>query len=839
MHNEMRLHPEEGKKCKACMSHSDSWNWFCDACASDNELEPVNECKDCLKKNTSYFFGKTCLSEYMEWLMTGFPGATVVFHNGGKYDLQILVLELMTTGKYMLSHDAMRGSQILYFTATPIDQESKKKSKAVRFIDSCNFIQTSLRSFPAMFDLKDIEKGRFPYDLLNEDKWEEYDGPCPSYRLFGVTEKEYKNMDKLNKARKSEVKEILDYILKWNLDYEEYKTSWNALERLKYYTIKDTEVLHDGCESFRKNFWMLVETDPFQWVTLASAVAGSYRQPRFMKENSIQIFDNVTREWQRQALRGGRCEPFKLYWKATKPTESFKWYDVNSEYPFVQSTGYYPDGSITLDRTFKKPTDFKAAAADFFTHTGDSLYALLHDPSGKTGCGLIECNVSYGYAFLPLLPSKIKTSTYTKNVFQNRCGPWSGYITLLAEAICNNQIIINNITRIQYWRKTTCSLFSRFINTLYVAKLEASGWEKVLNKPLAQITDLDKSDFLKECKKRGMFIDGAQVRDNPGQRATAKIMNNCGWGYLCQKPHANENHWFDNFDNAAVERMGNLLENLETEKDTRRLVSCPIGVGKYTRIRTTKKSEDITTKEMNKKIAYHVGGQVPAYGLQLLSRGLLAFNPEQIGYTDTDSIGFVLDTELLAEGKHKDLKTGPFMGDWVDEYPDARITEFCSLGCKSYFLKIESLDGKHISYKGKFKGLPMGSASFSLMDKEGELAKLGMEEMKHLLFNAIINKSTEEMDMESKDPIDNLTFEFKYTNFFKRSADFKIRPVKEKKTVRFTYDKRDVEIPHMFFRESVNEELVLLKEINTRPFDDYTSTLTADQVKVWWDTHNV
>jgi hypothetical protein len=573
--------------------------------------------------------------------------------------------------------------------------------------------------------------------------------------------------------------------------------------------------------------------DPFQFVTLASSVAGAYRQPQFMPDASIQIFGNMDREWQRTALRGGRCEPIKLYWKAKKPTETFKWYDVNSEYPFVQAFCYYPIGSVTLDLAYRVFISFDKFVADFSRKCKYDIIKALNDPSGESGCGIIECTLDTAIdTFLPILPSKIKTPEgYVKNMFQIRSGPWTGYITLLAEAIKNRQVIIKSVKRIQFWGKTSNTLFRTFLCSLYAAKVESSGWEKILNKKLADITVEEKKEYIRVSRERGIILNEAEIYDNPGRRATAKIMCNCGWGYLCQKPHADENLFFDNLNKEDMDKLGDLFDTIGTSENPRRIIGQPTEVGKYTRVRTTKKPEDITVEEMNKKVAYQTGGQVPAYGMQLLSKGMLSLDPSQLGYCDTDSIGFVFDSELYKEGKHKLIPTGPYLGDWVDEYPDQRITEFCSLGCKTYYMRIESLDGKKVTYKGRFKGLPLTSASYSLLDSKGELASIGMEEMKAMLFGSIKSQA---MDPLEDAQISDLRLQFHYTNFFKRGPDYKIRTVQEKKTVRFTYDKRKIIVPEAFLDERCEEEEGQVYEINTEPIDDLSSRLYSLDVEDFW-----
>lgn len=853
-HNQLREeHTKEKKRCKDCHSHCDNWGWFCDGCLAENEIELSNDCKQCSRKRTKYFLGHTCVDDFLDWVMNYHLGSTVVFHNGGKYDLHILVPAILKSDKYYIVNDANRSTQIIYMSVglidgdDPIAETTKKKnsSRYVHFKDSLNFIQSSLRNFNDMFHLGSTDKGRFPYDLLNVKGWEDWDGLCPGPEYFGITEKELKYLSNLSNNRQREIKEILEYI---DIENKSGK-SWNALEKIKHYTMMDVEVLHDGCEIFRKEFWDLLGHDPFNYVTLPQAVAGAYRQPEFMRfqvedktsgkvrSEAIQIFKIPDREWQHLGLRGGRCEAFKMYWKKTKPSERFIWVDVNSEYPWAQAYGYYPVGAMTLELKYQNFVAYSVISKTFFEKTGVLLEDVLMDPSGKTGCGLIECEYRCATdVFIPVIPSRVKFEdrdrggTYLKNVFQNKTGSCVLFMTVLAEAIKANQVIVLSIKRLQFWKNTSDKLFKNFICKLYGAKVEASGWNKSLNKK--NPTEEEKLDFIEESKKRGINLNKEKMEDNPGKRTTAKLAANCGWGYLSKKLSTGQHHYFDNYQRDHVDNMEDLMVRISKVQDIK-MVGQPVGVGRYTKIRTTKPASEVTVKEMDKKVAYHVGGQVPAYGLQKMTRGLLSLHPSQPCYGDTDSIGYIYDSE---NKEHTMIECDNYLGGWSEEYPDYDIVEYVSTGCKSYFVKLVNLkDPEKIIYKGKFKGLPFSSAAFTLTDKNKEHAKLGIEEMKNLTFNAInrirqANEEKEDLGLPGEDSVDELTYKFEYTNFFKRGADYKIRATNEKKTVRFTYDKRKIVLPSDLKDGWENR----VKEINTEPLTDYSSEWRRDKVAKWW-----
>ncbi len=83
-----------------------------------------------------------------------------------------------------------------------------------------------------MFQLGEQDKGRFPYDLLNVSRWEDWSGKCPDISYFGVTANELKNIDKLAKIRASEIKKIKEHIAEENEKYER-GIEWNAMDKWK------------------------------------------------------------------------------------------------------------------------------------------------------------------------------------------------------------------------------------------------------------------------------------------------------------------------------------------------------------------------------------------------------------------------------------------------------------------------------------------------------------------------------------------------------------------------------------------------------------------------------
>lgn len=777
---------------------------------------PPKDCKLC-RDVEKRFNGYDCLSEFLNWVTKYHLGSTLVAHNGGKYDYQLLCEQIAADdSNFHVAKCIPRGTNLLYIEIR--DKRDSKKGEFIRCIDSLNFILFPLDGFGSAFGL-DQNKGLFPYDLLNDSNWRDIK-KIPDATKFCITTKELECLTQIklnNPPRGKYIQSVLDHIK----DYE--NKEWIAEDKVLEYCSNDVKVLMDGCNIFRENFFNLVGIDPFQWITLASAVAASFRQPRFMPENSLQIFPADTRAKQRSAVRGGKCEVYCLYVDCSDdPDIEIKWVDVRSEYPFAMTTMHFPVGAVTYDKDYGSFLSYDRVSSLFYDATGINLYRVLTTPDGSIGMGIIECNIESAYSRYPILPCRgcPPGKTESKLLFMIRTGRWIGYTTLLAMAIFHRQVIVTGIKWIQFWGNTSKTLFTKWMAKLYGAKSMAGGWDKVIGN-VSSLTPEEIKEFkatvITANAEMGIEINPEKVIPNKGLENTAKIMANCGWGYMCQKPTATDDTFFDNYDDEEVGKMGDLLESIGTHNDSRRIVGQPTRVGKLTRIRTTVDELDIPNESLNKNVCYQTGGQVPAYGQQILSGGVLTLNDDQPVYCDTDSIFYIYNRKNI---EHKVIKSGVLLGDWVDEVSKGRrITKFVCIGPKSYFYRIEGPKEGEVEYKGKFKGIPLYSRSFSMLDKDEKIARMGMDEMEAFLEDALFRERKED------DPY--LTVPLHFTTPFKRSLDFTIKAAEQSKTVKLTFDKRRVVIPR---GASLLAECTIIR---TEPHDDGLSDLTKERVEEW------
>ena len=795
-------------------------------CKADVAFDSCVDCQRCVDcgPEERYDEGEDCLLRYLLWLTEEHKGGTVLFHNGGKFDYQILYYNILWkyTTIFEIVNDISNGTQ---FKCLDVKRRNTQKNTQVRLMDSMSHIQAPLRSFPDMFfgakDRKNCtDKGHFPYDVLMEENWADRK-TCPGYSYFSITDLEWNNRDKLNPKRRQYIQEVEAYIKEW-----EGKT-WTGRQLLKRYALDDVKVLYEGCEVYRRLFHQQAKVDPFQFVTVPSAVIGALGHPVFTKPETFRRYRVQDQVWQRLAGYGGRTEVFKNYCRVDDPSqEEIRFVDFNSQYPSTQAFGYFPCGNHDCDISEKDWVPYARFAKKFRTQTGKRLYDVLHDPSGSSGVGLIEMHAESTDNFIPILPTRAKppNGKTLKTLFMNKSelkGVW--FITEVAQAVKFRQIIIKNIKRIQYWKGSN-EVFRKFITLMYALKVKASGWSKLLGKDESEITLTEKKEFVEGCLRLGIPVASDTIQTNPALCSVIKIILNSLWGGLAQRPTGDETYRFDNNNEQEWKAMFDLYSKMDTEQFGNYRLKRQRGLGSITEVKVTKKHEDMKDSELNPKVAYQIGYQVPTYGRQKLNECLLALHPDQPIYCDTDSIIYKVNKKLLASGVHKDLKTGPFLGDLTNEYPTKRILEIVIAAPKSYAMLLEDVKTGKKEVKVKFKGIPLCSATYSLLDAEGQLAKLGLDEMKQLVASGVWSKG-ENSPRE---------FELKYWNAFKRNVSKgRVEKKEEKKTARFTFDKRRILNPPVG-TQNLND----VCQIHTDAWSDGVS-LTKEDVDRFWSSQSL
>ena len=107
------------------------------------------------------------ITEYYNFLIDKkHKGYTVIFHNGGGYDFNFIMQELIKNGQ--MPEIIFTGNNVKLMVL---------KSLNMKFVDSYLIFGTALKNLPAMFGF-DAKKGDFPHKFNNPENYD-YIGPMP------------------------------------------------------------------------------------------------------------------------------------------------------------------------------------------------------------------------------------------------------------------------------------------------------------------------------------------------------------------------------------------------------------------------------------------------------------------------------------------------------------------------------------------------------------------------------------------------------------------------------------------------------------------------------------
>ena len=103
-----------------------------------------------------------------------FKGYTLIAHNSKGYDRHFILKWLIDQG--IKPYCIYNGAKIMFMEIPKL---------SIRFIDSLNFLQTPLKSFPETFGMNELKKGYIPH-YFNKECNRNYIGPMPSKKQKGL-----------------------------------------------------------------------------------------------------------------------------------------------------------------------------------------------------------------------------------------------------------------------------------------------------------------------------------------------------------------------------------------------------------------------------------------------------------------------------------------------------------------------------------------------------------------------------------------------------------------------------------------------------------------------------
>ena len=202
------------------------------------------------------------IDEFCKYFLNDkYNGYTFITHNSKGYDSHFVLKWLIDQG--IKPYCIYNGAKIMFMEIPKL---------SIRFIDSLNFLQMPLKSFPKTFGMNELKKGYFPH-YFNKKCNENYVGPIPSKKHYG-----YNQMKPDERAK----------FLKWYDDRVSENYVFDFEKEIVDYCRSDVDILRRSLIKFREDFIQLENIDPLRYITIASVCMTIYRS-NYMPKKTITI----------------------------------------------------------------------------------------------------------------------------------------------------------------------------------------------------------------------------------------------------------------------------------------------------------------------------------------------------------------------------------------------------------------------------------------------------------------------------------------------------------------------------------------------------------------------
>ena len=401
---------------------------------------------------------------------------------------------------------------------------------------------------------------------------------------------------------------------------------------------------------------------------------------RMTAQSLTPVRDTIPKLVPKDAFYGGRTEAVTLSVSKDDlmPNEQILYYDVTSEYPFVNAKKFYPTGHHKILLKHQLPQN----NAEW---TRRKLY------------GLVLCKILPPKTLLhPLLPSRHKKSLYfalcracVESENRRLCchsdemrairGCWT---TIEVDKALTLGYRLIEVEEVWHFDRKSDSLFKAYINTLYKTKLEASGFPG--NVTTAEEKEAYVADIL---NREGIQLELEKIAPNPGLRNMAKIALNSFWGKFGQRVGQSQVEFV-----TTTERFNQLVFSDDLYEVTE---ATPVSENSMFTV-----FKNLYNKPNSK------GNIVIAAYTTALARLHLYEAVEKLGerafYMDTDSVVF-----SWKPGEWKP-ELNNYLGGWTDEIPSGwTVTRFVTAGPKnySYMLQRTAATAAETKIQSKVKGI--------------------------------------------------------------------------------------------------------------------------------------
>ena len=246
--------------CYSCRTYTDKYIFYDFECTQNTGTHTVN------LSIAQDFEGKEYVHNSIEefckcFLNDKFKGYTFIAHNSKGYDSHFVLKWLIDQG--IKPYCIYNGAKIMFMELPKL---------SIRFIDSLNFLQMPLKSFPKTFGMNELKKGYFPH-YFNKECNKAYIGPMPSKNNYGFNQMKPDERTKFLKWYEERVNE--NYVFDFKKEILEYCRS-------------DVDILRRGIMKLRGDFIQLENIDPLRYITIASVCMTIYRS-NYMSNKTIAI----------------------------------------------------------------------------------------------------------------------------------------------------------------------------------------------------------------------------------------------------------------------------------------------------------------------------------------------------------------------------------------------------------------------------------------------------------------------------------------------------------------------------------------------------------------------
>ena len=264
--NPCRLNKNIPRKdyCYSCRTYNEKYLFFDFECTQNTGTHEVNLaiCHD-FNGNESIFNDINSFCNGL--LIEKYKGYTFLAHNAKGYDSYFILKWCIDNG--FKPYYIYNGAKIMMMEIPQL---------RIKIIDSLNFIQQPLASFPKTFGLNELKKGYFPH-YFNKICNQNYIGEMPSKKHYGYNQMKTQDRQKF---------------LQWYDDRVNENYVFDFKKELIEYCRSDVDILRRCMLKFRQNFMNQENIDPLKYITIAGVCMAIYRG-NYMSKNTIAVVDNV------------------------------------------------------------------------------------------------------------------------------------------------------------------------------------------------------------------------------------------------------------------------------------------------------------------------------------------------------------------------------------------------------------------------------------------------------------------------------------------------------------------------------------------------------------------